>query len=94
MDSADSPYRNRLLSDDDDRKVGGDSGWEEEKQFWVFKEKQNALTMPFTVLFASDNSTPYRSQIIRGDKRGMIGWTIHSVFWAYTRPGNTQTLIP
>ena len=87
VDAATSPYRHRVLSDEDKREVGGATGWEEVMQFWVFKEKQNSLMTAFTVLFASDLNTPYRSQIVEGDQKGLTGWTIHSVFYAYTSPG-------
>ena len=87
VDAATSPYRHRVLSDEDKREVGGATGWEEVMQFWVFKEKQNSLMTAFTVPFASDLNTPYRSQIVEGDQKGLIGWTIHSVFYAYTSPG-------
>ena len=90
VDSAKSPDRHRVLSYDDvDRKIGGDSGWVEVMQFWVFKEPKT-MTIPFTVLFASDSTTPYRSQIVRGDNVGVVGWSIHSVFWTYELPGSPR----
>ena len=87
VDSSESyPYHHRVLSDDDVRDIGGNSGWKELTQFWVNNEEQ-PQTAPYTVLYVSDGKSSYRSQIIEGNNVKVSGWTIHSVFWAYSTPG-------
>ena len=87
VDSSESyPYHHRVLSDDDVRNIGGDSGWKELTQFWVYIEEQ-LQTTPYTVLYVSDGESSYRSQIIEGNNTRVSGWTIHSVFWAHPSPG-------
>ena len=87
VDSSESyPYHHRVLSDDDVRNIGGNSGWTERAQFWVNIAEQ-PQTVPFTVLYVSNGKSSYRSQIIEGNNVRVSGWTIHSVFWAYSTPG-------
>ena len=87
VDSADNPFRHRVLTDGDCRELGGSEGWEEKLQFWAFTEKlgnQGKFGQPYTVLYTIN---PYRSQIVMGNRVELQGWEIHSVFWAYSKPG-------
>ena len=84
VDSANNPYRHRVLTDDDDREIGGDSGWKAELEFWAFVD-QKPLTQQYTVLYKLH---PTGSQIMDGKILNMNGWKVHSVFWAYSSPGN------
>ena len=86
------PYHHRVLSDDDVRNIGGNSGWKELTQFWVYIEEQPQTT-PYTVLYVSDGKSSYRSQIIEGNNVRESGWTIHSVFWAYSTPGTSISFL-
>ena len=83
------PNHHRVLSDSDSRNVGGNSGWEEVMQFWAFIEEQ-PQTVPYTILHHTGSTAPYRSQIIESDDVFVAGWTVHSVFWAYSTPGKSH----
>ena len=85
------PNHHRVLSEEDDRNIGVDSGWEEVMQFWALIEEQ-PQTLPYTVLHHTDSAALYRSQIVEGDNVVVAGWTVHSVFWAYSTPGNAHSL--
>ena len=86
IDSADNPYRHRVLIDDDYRDFDGAVGWKADAHFWAFPEKQ-LQTQAYTVLYAVN---PYRSQIVEGNNVKQQGWEVHSVFWAYSTPGKLK----
>ena len=82
VDSAEDPYRHRILTDNDDRDTD-QNYWKEELTFWALKEP-NAQMQAYTVLYTSN---PYQSQIIEGTNINIPEWEVHSVFWAYSKPG-------
>ena len=82
VDSADDPYRHRVLTDNDDRDTDM-KYWKEELTFWALMEP-NTPTKAYTVLYTSN---PYQSQIVEGNNIEIPEWEIHSVFWAYSKPG-------
>ena len=84
VDSTNNPYRHRVLTDGEDREIGGESGWKAELEFWAFAD-QKPMTQKYTVLYKLN---PYGSQIMDGNVFNMKGWKVHSVFWAYLSPGN------
>ena len=76
--------RHRISTDVDQLDMGGPSEWKEESQFWAFTE-QKPHSQAYTVL---QTKSPIRSQIVLGNNVQIKGWAVHSVFWAYSVPGN------
>ena len=76
--------KHRISTDLDQLAMGGSSGWKEESQFWAFTE-QKPHSQAYTVL---QTKSPIRSQIVLGNNVQIKGWAVHSVFWAYSVPGN------
>ena len=76
--------KHRISTDVDQLDMGGPSGWKEESHFWAFTKKK-PHSQAYTVLHTK---SPFRSQIVLGNNVQIKGWTVHSVFWAYSVPGN------
>ena len=82
VDSAEKPYRHRVLTDYDDRE-SNKNDWNEELTFWALTES-NTQMQAYTVLYRGN---PYQSQIVEGSNIHIPEWEVHSVFWAYSKPG-------